>query len=287
MNKYPDFDESTIECPLLKSELGKRMLNALQSQADLQIKNEPSIGRGATHDHSGANSFIRLGEGWSIVFQGQPCLLFHRSGMIPLSILLASPNTEFSALSLVRLINPPPPELLPQEVTAKSCLTEDFSGQDHMSYLETTDDKTLSAVKTRLVQLNQEITATKQLGQLHKIPKLEKEQSALIKYLQQTSNEDGRPRMDRNDVDRARRAVGKAITAVINAIRKAGHHALSRHLSQSIPHPSGSIIVYAPDPMIAWQITSSPNLPPAKAQRTRSGSAITYEGENTGVDHDD
>jgi len=36
----PAFDEPTIDCPLLKSELGKRMLNALKSHADLQIKNE-------------------------------------------------------------------------------------------------------------------------------------------------------------------------------------------------------------------------------------------------------
>jgi len=32
--KYPDFNKSTVECRLLKSKFGKRMLNAHKSQTD-------------------------------------------------------------------------------------------------------------------------------------------------------------------------------------------------------------------------------------------------------------
>ena len=271
--------DAHISCPILND----AVLEKLSTLIADRLRNKSGVGR-ISPEKSSVCSLTRHGEGWQMVFNGNPCLLFHRSGMIPLSVLLASPYTEFSALDLVRLMNPPPPDVLARGEISEGYDKAELSKPSDKTAIEAADFTTIRAVKARLREITAQIGNARHSNELQS---MKTEQRSLEKYLGQVINHVGTPRKVLEDSDRARRVIGKSLTTVMNAIRQLGHHALSRHLSQSIPHPSGHCISYMPDPDVVWEVKPVPQLPPSKAQRNRSGSAITDEPQNTGDDHDD
>lgn len=144
------------------------------------------------------------------------------------------------------------------------------------------DQKTISTIKARFFQIDEEIAVAKQSGSTGTVFELHEEQAAITEYLAQVENVHKQPRVNRGDLDRARRAVGKAIALVITAIRKAGQPELARHLSQSIPHLSGYYISYSPDPPITWEIRPMPKMPPTKEQCPLPSTASNYEDQKIG-----
>lgn len=245
--------DAHISCPILNDAVIEKLSTLIADR----LRNKSGVGR-ISPEKSSVCSLTRHGEGWQMVFNGRPCLLFHRSGMSLLSILLASPKTEYCAFDLMCAINLPPPESLPDENIDPRALMENESHHNYPSNLPLADQETISTIKARFFQNEEEIAFAKQSGSTQIVSELEEEQAAITEYLAQVENIHKLPRVNRGDLDRARRAVGKAIALVITAIRKAGQPELARHLSQSIPHLSGYYISYSPDPPITWEISPMP-----------------------------
>ena len=144
--------------------------------------------------------------------------------------------------------------------------------------LEMADSKTIADVRARRRDLEADINQAEQSGEIDEVRRLKTEKDLLDTYLVETMGVFGRRRGILGDIDRSRRTVGKALLSVIHAIRRAGHHSLSRHLTKSILHPSGASVAYMPDPLITWRFDSSHCLPGSVGQRHRQSSASTFEG---------
>jgi TolB-like protein len=173
-----------------------------------------------------ANAFRQEGALWTLAYNHQVVQMPGLRGFQDLARLLAQPGVEIHAA-----------ELAGQTVRSE--------GMDLL------DDQARRAYRARLVELEDEIGAASQAGDVGRVERLEEERERLITELGRASGLGARARKAGGSDERARTAVTWRIRNAIKRIETA-HPALARHLIHSIQ--TGAFCRYQPERPTTWSI---------------------------------
>jgi hypothetical protein len=111
------------------------------------------------------------------------------------------------------------------------------------------DPQALSELRARLKQLEAERAQAESRGDLDAAGAAEEQRGAIHAYLAAATRRGGRSRPFGDEMEKARKAVSKAINRSLKNI-EASHPALGRHLRQSLG--IGHTCRYHPDPPVQW-----------------------------------
>ncbi len=177
----------------------------------------------------------REGATWLVRFEGKSVTVRHSLGMTYIAALLAAPGQKVSALELRAGRGTGTPTVL-------GSLGEVF------------DKKGAVELKARLNELGGEIAKAERDGDMEQAARLTDEREELARTVGKSTRRDGKIRPLRDEAERARDSVGKALRTAIEAIHQV-HPALGRHLAKAIS--PGANPVYEPgqgQPPIRWDV---------------------------------
>jgi hypothetical protein len=199
------------------------------------------------------NYFLRQGDYWKILYQGQTTFLKSMRGLHCLACLLRSPGREFHVSELlVRLLEVPSGS---SAVIANGRQPEN-GGQFVTSGLDDgiliLDSQAKAQYKRRVNELRQELAEAEQFNDSDRAAKAQDEMNVIAQHLASAIGLGGRDRKTSSAAERARCAVTKRIK---KAIQKIGDTipALGHHLNARIK--TGYFCSYNPDPdrPVAWK----------------------------------
>ena len=178
---------------------------------------------------------------WEIGDETKPSRIQHVDGFSYISILLARPGQEISALELYQRVNPPPPSAAAGAPGVPTL----WSVQG-----EVIDDRSINACRDRLralVEKREEIER-QPAPDPHAADEVEAEITAIQVYLKDSGKV-----FPNKDLEKTRSTVTQALG---RAYKKIGEHhpGLARHLKETIR--SGSSLSYEPRPdrTVTWQL---------------------------------
>lgn len=191
-----------------------------------------------------SGTFRREGEYWTIEFGREAFRLRDAKGMRHLALLLSAPGREVHALELAHLEAATPTA----SPVADATLPADGFG-DAGTVL---DAEAKAAYRTRLSELQAELTEAEAWNDPERVARLRAEADALTHELKAALGLGGRDRQAVSAAERARVSVTRAIRAALARIAEHGT-ALSAHLDATIR--TGAFCSYTPDPRapITWQ----------------------------------
>ncbi|WP_298031826.1 hypothetical protein [uncultured Desulfovibrio sp.] len=160
-------------------------------------------------------SFRKEGDYWRLVFGGKSALVKDTKGMLYIRHLLEIAPKQESTLQLRRVADP------------------DFQPEFVGSGEETMDELELKQINDRLVAIDSELDAAKDIQDFGTQTDLVEERESLREHLRVSLGLGGRIRKDDDDLERNRKTVGNAITTAIKNIA-AIHPELGRHLKAHI-----------------------------------------------------
>lgn len=194
------------------------------------------------------NRFVREGVFWTIRFQGADLRPPKLKGLSYIHSLLRQPNKELRPEELIALDKCPP---VADPLTVKR-LADETRGENPAlqisSAIETKEGmitkEGIKAIKKRLLEIERERAKAKEIGDEGACEDLANEKDQLIAHLKKCTRllPDGdmviRP-MPNSPAEKARKAVGIAISRAIKAIKKE-NQALAKHLFTHILFQDGS-----------------------------------------------
>ena len=179
-------------------------------------------------------SLVRNGKVWDVRWGAEQASVPHMKGLTDLSVLLANPGHEVSALLL-----------------AGGLATSGGSAA------EVIDRTALAAYRDRIDDLDSEIDRATSDADLGTVERLEAEREELLAEIRRTTGLGGRPRIDASHpAERARKAVSARIRDAIRQLDGVAPQ-LAQHLDRSIR--TGLECSYAPegvDATMRWKIVS-------------------------------
>ena len=185
------------------------------------------------------NVFIRSGRIWDIQFQGEDAHVVHNVGMGRLAILLSSPGTPISALSLIERVpassGTTDPEMLGVSV-----------GDLAKRPVDVADQKTIDDTEMLIKDLEDKMAYS---NDIHEKEELAGKISKSKKYLSQITDTEGKPRLTSTDAKKANDAVRESINTAYLKINEVLPDLLE-HLDQSLSF--GQKLIYSPNPPIKW-----------------------------------
>jgi hypothetical protein len=201
----------------------------------------PPTPTGPVHLHRSAEG------GWTVGRDGSPAELADLKGLHYLNHLLRRPGTDIGALDLAAAVAGHP------EVTAPDT---DFD--------ELIDAQALSVYRTRLRELDTELTEAQSWADESRQARLRLEREALLDQVAAATGLGGRRRQFSGAQERARVAVRKAIAAALHRV-SAHDPALARLLRDTVH--TGAVCRYDPDPArpVIWVLdaTGGPGTTPS------------------------
>ncbi len=199
--------------------------------------------RGAQGDRAD-NAFRRIGDYWSVTFEGRTVHLPDRKGMRLLARLLAHPGREFHVLDLAAADagNPVPAE----NDAAVAHLAFGDAG-------EMLDATARSAYQRRLAEIDDDIEAARACRDHVREEQADAERDFLIRELSRAVGLGGRGRRAGSASERARSGITRAIRQAIGRIQ-AHDPELGRHLQRAIR--TGTYCSYLPDTRLPgrWEL---------------------------------
>lgn len=171
--------------------------------------------------------FERKGDLWQLIYEGQGGFLPEVKGFYDIARLIEQPHTPIHCGELMGGI-----------------LIEEGD--------VVLDDAARESYRSRIVELEQEITRAQDEGDLGETEKLHTEYDQLVDYLTKNLGLRGKSRKTGGSIDKARSAVTWRIRKGISRIEKANPH-LGRHLNASIK--TGTMCTYAPEKDILWHVS--------------------------------
>jgi tetratricopeptide (TPR) repeat protein len=245
---------------------------------------EQALVIGSSH----AGIFRKEGEYWTIGYRGNVFRLKDSRGLRYLVHLLRNPAADFHVLDIFGGINGQRDEtdrslhVLPRRTDELENGGIRITGLGDAG--EMLDDQAKSAYRRRLSELREELEAAKELGNVERAERAEKEIDALTRELSRAVGLGGRNRRAASASERARQTITKSIKSVLERIAQSDD-ALADLLSRCIK--TGTFCSYQPDPdfSIAWEFaspiiepaarpTSSDDPVPARADRPQASPLV-------------
>lgn len=210
----------------------------------------------------GDHVFVREGEYWTIVHQGQLVRLKDTKGLRYLAYLLERPGQEVHAFDLVGVAT--------MDGTPVGAARGDAG--------EVLDATAKAAYRRRLEELGEELAEAEAFHDLERAARAQQERDALVRELAHGVGLGGRDRRAASAAERARLAVTKAIRAAIERISEA-NPTLGDHLRVSIR--TGAFCSYEPDVAPSWSTRPrrAPALPDKAAARPGRTRYVGREAE--------
>jgi TolB-like protein len=172
------------------------------------------------------NAFRREGTLWTLAFDHQVIQMPELRGFHDIARLLAQPEVDIHSANLA-------------------------GAAVQSSGIEMLDETALRAYRTRLNEIEEDLTAAAQTGAVHTAEQLEEERETILAELRRGTGLGGRTRLKGGTEERARTAVTWRIR---NAIKRIGavHPTLGRHLTHSIR--TGTFCSYQPEQPTSWAV---------------------------------
>ncbi|MEQ3796392.1 tetratricopeptide repeat protein [Flavobacteriaceae bacterium MJ-SS4] len=172
-------------------------------------------------------SFIKKGDMWEVIFQGQNALVKDSKGNSDIAILLSTPNSDIHCMELMG-----------------SNLHENIDS-------DVIDEKAKASYQKKIESLLSKIEDAKEMQNYELTYSLEKEYESLVDHLSKSLGLAGKPRKIGSSVEKARSAVTWRIRSAIKKI-DAVHPQLAKHLSNSIS--TGTFCSYKPELKVTWMV---------------------------------
>lgn len=179
--------------------------------------------------------FQRKGEAWLISYEGQSTILKDIVGNRYLVELLSRPYDPIFGIDLKAIIDGEVPESTPKSDNA----------------IEMADKEAIRDVEQRYIELSETIEEAERDGNVMVYDEAQREMDELVDYLRKTRGLCGRPRMARDDAERVRDVIRKAISRTIERLEEELPNA-ARHLKNSVQ--AGYVLNYLPEKEIAWSV---------------------------------
>jgi hypothetical protein len=206
---------------------------------------------------SGATSFRREGDYWTVVYEAATVRMRDCDGLRYLAQLLASPGRSFHALELVALghrrrgdaaaVGAPFAEAALVQARLRIVRLGDAG--------TVLDEQARTAYQRRLADLDFELDQASAANDIGRAERLRIESEALVGELTGALGLHGRSRRAADVAERARVAVTKALHRALARIRTS-HRPLGHHLARTVK--TGTFCVYSPDPRaeIGWDVSA-------------------------------
>jgi hypothetical protein len=182
-----------------------------------------------------ANYFVRRGECWAVRYDGgEPITVLPSKGASYLHLLLSQPHTPVSAARLACQVAGHPVQYALGDAG------------------EAADPEALAAYRTRCAELVGDIGRAREDHDEAAQAQAEEELAMLTDELQRATGLGGRVRVEADDADRIRKAVGNAIRRAVADIRK-----YDRRLADHLQPPRltcGRSPCYHPDTPLTWEV---------------------------------
>jgi hypothetical protein len=195
----------------------------------------PPPGQGAGAGDHPDNAFVRVGDYWSVTFQGRTVNLPDRKGMRHLARLLANPGREFHVLDLAAA------------EAGNAVPAEDDAAGAHLAHGdagEMLDAKAKAAYRRRLAEIDDDVEQARAHGDHIREAQADTERDFLIRELSRAVGLGGRDRRAGTASERARSGITRAIRQAINRIQRHDPE-LAQHLQRAIR--TGTYCSYLPD----------------------------------------
>ena len=220
--------------------------------------------------------FYKEGEFWTVGYDGRALRLKDSKGLGYLAHLLRYPSAEFHVLDLVGGIATQHDQgETDQEARGLPRGDEGLEGAGiHVASLgdagEMLDDQAKAAYRRRLSDLREELEEAKELGNVERAERAEREIDSLTRELSRAVGLGGRSRRAASASERARQTVTKTVRAVLDRVTESDA-TLGDILSRCIR--TGTFCSYQPDPdfPIAWEFAQTL---PASAAPPAAGSDV-------------
>jgi tetratricopeptide (TPR) repeat protein len=189
----------------------------------------------APRPFDGANAIQRIGDDWSVTFEGRTVHVRDRKGMHHLARLLTHPGREFHVLDLVAADqgNPLPSD----EEAAGAHLAFGDAG-------EMLDASARSAYRRRLEEIDDDVEAARASGDHRRETQADTERDFLLRELSRAVGLGGRGRRAGSASERARSGVTRAIRQAMVRIQQHNPE-LGQHLQRTVR--TGTYCSYLPD----------------------------------------
>lgn len=179
-------------------------------------------------------SLVCEGVFWRVRFEGETLTLRDSQGLRYLGFLLRAPGREFHCgeLSMMQAgeVRPFPAE----------------------TNREMTDPVSIRECRQRANQLPSEISEAEGRGDAESVVILKEELAQIRRHLAQVTGRAGRPRLESDAGERARKAVRAAVSRALREIDRLHHSILRRHLGRSLK--MGTYCAYRPDTPVRWTV---------------------------------
>ena len=189
------------------------------------------------------NSFRRVGDYWSIEFDGRTATLRDAKGLGYLARLLSEPGRELHVLDLIGASN--------GDVPAGAAQTADSVRADLGDAGEILDPQARAEYRARLDDLKSELEEAESANDADRTSGLREEIEFLTQELSAAFGLRGRSRKAADAGERARKAVSGRINETISRLRKE-HPALADHLANAVH--LGTFCEYRPEKAARWTI---------------------------------
>ncbi len=190
------------------------------------------------------NLFRREGKNWRICFAGTEKFVPHAVGMEYVLRLLQSQGRGIDVSDLRAATG---------EGRSRRVSREDASMLGRGGVSDPVIDRDAeTGYRARLHELQAERAAAESADDVMELARIQREVEAIETELARAKGLGGRRRRFRDDRERARQAVGRAIERAIESIAEA-HESLGRHLEKSID--TGWECIYSPEQPTPWRTT--------------------------------
>lgn len=236
--------------------IARRIIGESGAHASTSSVEHASPAPSATLD-IGANAFFKEGDVWQIRFEGESIgPITDWKGMPYIAQLLAQPGKIILATEMEAQVNPPPINPKSEEyrgISEEQLEREGLSSVSQKRH-EHYDKEDLKALKESLDDFDQQISQAEQDGDLATQERLMKDKEGALEFLEKEMRPGGKFAYFHDDLYRAGKRVGVAITRSLSKIKK--HSAvLGGHLRSGIT--AGEFCTYSPHPPVEW--TTNPS----------------------------
>jgi hypothetical protein len=199
------------------------------------------------------NRFVLAGDYWDITFNQESVGVKNTKGIRYIEHLIRNIGKEVHVLELFYAINPKDATQSNESLSGmneEQLAAEGFGLDSLDGAFELVDGKTIAALKLRIEQLNEQIEDATEIGDIEEQEKLKAEKDQIISRLSSDMGLRGKGRMSNSAAEKARKSVGKRISADIQKLQKTFPN-FADHLQQAII--KGTYCQYKPVPELFWE----------------------------------
>lgn len=195
--------------------------------------------------------FRKQGEYWTIVYEGRLLLLKDALGLGYIRYLLGRPGESVHVLDLVSSIRPPSPGRATYAQMSQDQLNEEgltVGGRYDLG--PALDPQAKAAYRQRLTDIGEDIAEAERNNDVGALGRLKEERDSIVAELERAFGLRGRARAVSSSAERARSAVGQAVSSALRKMSEADV-TLGRFLSKAIER--GTFCSYTSERPVPWE----------------------------------